>query len=115
MHVSYACVLDRRERAAFVGAISQARPLALALDSRKRPNDCALPFRRRALSNLSICGLLERNEDGASGARWLRDGTYMCVFDFLVPASLAYEPGCGQPEPSSTHTTLLFDSFSPLS
>jgi hypothetical protein len=37
------------------------------------------------------------------------------VFDFLVPASLAYEPGCGQPEPSSTHTTLLFDSFSPLS
>jgi hypothetical protein len=37
------------------------------------------------------------------------------VFDFLVSASLAYEPGCGQPEPSSTHTTLLFDSFSPLS
>jgi hypothetical protein len=36
------------------------------------------------------------------------------VFDFLVLASLAHEPGCGQPEPSSTHTTLLFDSFSPL-
>jgi hypothetical protein len=33
------------------------------------------------------------------------------VFDFLVLASLAHEPGCGRPEPSFTHTTLLFDSF----
>jgi hypothetical protein len=40
---------------------------------------------------------------------------FMGVFDFLVSASLAYEPGCGQPEPSSTHTILLFDFFSPLS
>jgi hypothetical protein len=34
------------------------------------------------------------------------------VFDFLVLASLAHELGYGQPELSSTHTTLLFDSFS---
>jgi hypothetical protein len=37
------------------------------------------------------------------------------VFNFLVLASLAHEPARGQPKSSSTHTTLLFDSFSPLS
>jgi hypothetical protein len=34
------------------------------------------------------------------------------LFDFLVLASLAHEPGGGRPKPSSTHTTLLFDFFS---
>jgi len=36
------------------------------------------------------------------------------VFDFTLLASLADEPGCGQPEPGSTHSRLMFDLFSPV-
>jgi hypothetical protein len=36
-------------------------------------------------------------------AKWLR-----------ASLSLTHEPGCGQSESSSTHTTMLFYSFSPL-
>ena len=38
----------------------------------------------------------------------------MGVFDFMLLASLADEPGCGQPEPGSTHSRLMFDLFSPV-
>jgi hypothetical protein len=36
------------------------------------------------------------------------------VFDFTPLASLADEPGCGQPEPASNHVSLVFDLFSHL-
>jgi len=36
------------------------------------------------------------------------------VFDFTLLASLADEPGCGQPEPGSTHSRVMFDLFSPV-
>jgi hypothetical protein len=38
----------------------------------------------------------------------------MGVFDFTPLASLADEPGCGQPEPASNHASLMFDLFSHL-
>jgi hypothetical protein len=36
------------------------------------------------------------------------------VFDFTPPASLADEPGFGQPEPASNYASLMFDLFSHL-
>ena len=46
-------------------------------------------------------------------AEWLRAAS-RGVFDFTLLASLADEPGCGQPEPGSTHSRLMFDLFSPV-
>jgi hypothetical protein len=58
----------------------------------------------------------ERGQRRSRGEAKQREGVWVIggVFDFTPLASLADEPGCGQPEPASNHASLTFDLFSHL-